>query len=162
MEANKSLPEDMPEFRNDYIHLIIDEENSLMYSEWLRKPTSEEYREAMRIVAGYMQDKNVEFWIQDTNRLGEVPSADLAMLLQALMPIFSSSSLKKLARITSDEKNLSSFLEMAARMKVKLNTSIEIQQFKTYREAADWLNDSDQRGGEQDGRHRNVRTFIGY
>jgi hypothetical protein len=132
----------MYEFENDCLHLMIDEEARLMYSEWLRKPTSEEYREAMRIVAGYLRDKNVEFWIQDTNRLGEVPVEDLAVIVHDLVPALSSSSLKKLARITSDDKNLAAFMEMAARMKVKLNKAIEIQQFKTYREAAEWLNDS--------------------
>jgi len=141
MEAEEPLPEDMSEFRNDYLHLIIDEENRLMYSEWLRKPSSDEYREAMHVLTRYVRDKGVEFWIQDTNRLGEVPAEDLAVVLHDLIPRLASSSLKKLARIAPDDRNLATFMEMAARMKVKLNSAIEMQQFKTYREAAEWLND---------------------
>jgi hypothetical protein len=34
----------MHEFRNAYLHLMVDEEARLLYSEWVRTPSSGEYR----------------------------------------------------------------------------------------------------------------------
>jgi hypothetical protein len=132
-------PEEMPEFRNDYLHLIIDEKARLMYSEWVRKPTSEEYRQAGSIYARFLQEKDIAYWIQDTNLLGEVPAEDLKTLFQLLVPIAAASNLKKLARITEDEKNMNTFMELASQSNVQLNAAIKVQNFKTYHEAAEWI-----------------------
>ena len=129
----------MHEFRNAYLHLIVDEEARLLYSEWVRRPTSSEYRQAASIFAAYLQGKGIAFWIQDTSRLGEVSAEELRAVLQELVPAAISSPLKKLARITSDEKNMAAFLELARKEKAGLSTDIEVQQFKTYREAAEWV-----------------------
>ncbi len=129
----------MPEFQNDYLHLIIDEAMGLMYSEWLRKPSSKEYREAARIFAYYLREKTIRYWIQDTNHLAKVSEEDLLHLLQELVPIAAASPLKKLARITTDEENIATFMALADKSAVLLNTAIEVQQFKTYREAVEWI-----------------------
>jgi hypothetical protein len=133
------LPAGMHEFRNAYLHLIVDEQAGLLYSEWVRRPSSAEYREAAAIFAECLRDRGIEFWIQDTSRLGEVAEEDLMVVLRELVPVAASSSLRKLARITSDEGNMARFLELASQAKAHLNTEIEIQQFRTYREAAEWI-----------------------
>lgn len=115
------------------------QEARLLYSEWARTPSSGEYREAAAVFSGYLREGGIEFWIQDTSRLGEVPAEDLMVVLRELVPVAASSSLNKLARITSDERNMARFLELASQAKAHLNTDIEIQQFGTYREAAEWI-----------------------
>ena len=129
----------MYEFRNAYLHLVVDGANRLLYSEWLRQPTSQEYRAATTIFAICLREKGIAYWLQDTNNLGEVPVEDLNWVLQELVPVAASSGLQKLARITADDGNLALFMNMAHQMQVKLNAAIEVQQFKTYREAAAWL-----------------------
>ncbi|GAA4431716.1 hypothetical protein GCM10023188_19530 [Pontibacter saemangeumensis] len=138
METNP-LPQGMHELRNAYLHLIVDEGARLLYSEWVRRPSREEYREAATIFAGYLRDSGIAFWIQDTGRLGEVPVEDLKVVLNELVPVAASSCLRKVARITSDEKNMATFLELARQEKARLSADIEVQQFKTYREAAEWV-----------------------
>ena len=129
----------MYEFRNDYLHLVVDGPNRLLYSEWLRPPTSQEYRAAATIFAKCLREKSIAYWLQDTNNLGEVPVEDLKWVLRELVPVAASSGLKKLARITADDSNLTIFMNTAHQMQVKLHAYIEVQQFKTYREAAAWL-----------------------
>ncbi len=138
METNP-LPDNLHEFHNPYLHLIVDDETKLLYSEWIRKPSREEYREAAGIFARCLQEKGIELWIQDTNLLGDVPEEDLKAVLHELVPIAATCSLKRLARITTNEKSMAKFLELAAQAKVGLNTAIEVRQFKTYREAAEWI-----------------------
>ena len=129
----------MHEFRNAYLHLIVDEQARLLYSEWVRRPSSVEYREGAGIFAECLRDRGIAYWIQDTSRLGEVPEEDLKAVLQELVPVVAASSLRKLARIASDEKSMARFLELVNQAKAKLSTEIEIQQFRTYREATEWI-----------------------
>lgn len=131
------LPEGMHEFQNSYLHLIVDEEAKLLYSEWTRNPSSREYHEAAVIFAGYLREKGIRFWIQDTNRLGEVPHEDLKAIMNKLVPIAVSSHLSKLARITSDERSMNRFEGLVGQAEANFNSGIEVQQFKTYREAAE-------------------------
>ena len=128
----------MHEYRNAYLHLIVDEQAGLLYSEWVRRPNSAEYREAAGVFADCLRGGGIAFWIQDTSRLGEVPAEDLRVVLWELVPV-AASSLRKLARIAPDESNMARFLELARQAKAHLNTEIEIRQFTTYREAAEWI-----------------------
>lgn len=139
MRKTGTPPDEMPEFRNDYLHLIIDEGAKLMYSEWVQKPNSKQYQESAGIFAKFLQENDIHYWIQDTNLLGEVPLDDLKVVLEKLVPIAASSSLKKLARISSDEQNMMAFLKLASQSGAELNTDIEVQNFLTYREAVDWI-----------------------
>lgn len=133
------MPAGMHEFRNAYLHLIVDEQARLLYSEWVRRPSGGEYREAAGIFARCLREGGIAYWIQDTSRLGEVPEEELRAVLRELVPEAAASPLRKLARITSDERNMASFLELARRENARLSTDIEVQQFKTYREAAEWI-----------------------
>ncbi|WP_018478825.1 hypothetical protein [Pontibacter roseus] len=141
MDTIKTLPKGMHEYSNSYLHLIMDEEAHLLYSEWVRKPSSLEYRESIGIIARYIREGDIYYWLQDTERLGEVTPEDFKVVLQETVPLIASSSLKKLARITPDDTNLAAFMQLASSLQVQLNSDIQIQQFKTYREAADWLSE---------------------
>lgn len=133
------LPQGLHEFRNAYLHLIVDEQARLLYSEWVRPPSSEEYRQASAIFAGYLQRGAIACWIQDANCLGEVPEEDLRAVLRELVPAAMASPLRKLARVTSDEGNMATFLELARQEKARRGTAIEVRQFRTYREATEWV-----------------------
>lgn len=135
-------PEEMHEFRNDYLHLIIDEGAKLMYSEWVRKPNSQEYQEITAVFTRFLREKDIYYWIQDTNLLGEVSLEDLNVVLQKLVPVAASSSLKKLARISSDDQYMLAFMKLASQSGAQLSTDIEVQNFLTYREAVDWISNS--------------------
>ncbi|MCC9169095.1 hypothetical protein [Pontibacter harenae] len=134
-----SLPEGMHEFQNAYLHLVVDEATRLLYSEWVQRPNSEEYREAASIFAAYLRERDIKFWIQDTNRLGEVPAQNLKEALQMLVPVAVASGLKKLARITTDDRSMAAFMALASESKAQLKAGIEVRQFRTYREAAEWI-----------------------
>lgn len=131
----------MYEFRNSYLHVVVDEAVKLMYSEWVRKPTREEYREAAAIIAGCIRDNGIECWIQGTDNLGAVSSSDLKWVMKEILPAAASSALKKIARITSDDKSMTVFMGLASQAQTEHSTAIRVQQFKTYREAADWIAD---------------------
>ena len=129
----------MYEFRNAYLNLVVDDSTKLLYSEWLRQPTRQEYREAAPIFASCLLEKSITYWIQDTNHLGEVPVEDLQWVLQRLVPVAAVAGLKKLARITTDDSNLTVFMNTASQMQTTLQVAIAVQQFNTYREAASWI-----------------------
>ena len=134
-----SLPEGLHELRNPYLHLMVDEGARLLYSEWVRKPTDAEYREAACIFADLLQSKGIAYWIKDACRLKKVTDEELKWVLHRLLPIAASSPLKRLARISKDEADRARFMNFVGDAQLELSTSIEVRQFKTYREAAEWI-----------------------
>lgn len=137
MEADLTV-EGIFEFQNPFLHVLIDELAKLMCSEWLRKPTSEEYREATHIFIDYLRNNEINFWIQDTTNLGEIPAEDLKWLVEVLVPVANASGLQKIARITEVDKNMHSFKNLTNPDLFK-QTKVEVQQFSTYREAVAWI-----------------------
>lgn len=131
----------MPEFRNDYLHIIIDEAAQLLYSEWVRKPKKEEYKQAGDIFARILQDYDIAYWIQDTNRLGKVPGKAMKEVFLQLVAVAVNTPLRKLARVTTDDKNMESFNKKVQPLHEKLNYHIEVKQFRTYHEAVEWMSE---------------------
>ncbi|PRY16399.1 hypothetical protein CLV24_101244 [Pontibacter ummariensis] len=111
----------------------------LLYSEWVRKPARAEYREAATIVAELLRGKDIAFWIQDTGKLGRVSEEELEFVIAELLPVAAASSLTRLARISTDETNMEKFRRLAGEAKAELNDSIQVRQFRTYREAVEWI-----------------------
>lgn len=134
-----SLPEGLHELRNSYLHLMVDEQARLLYSEWVRKPTEQEYWEAVTILVDLFRSKDIMYWIKDTSKLGEVSDEELRWVLYQLFPLAASFSLKKLARISTDEKDRVRFMNFVGDAQQVLNTTIEVRQFKTYHEAVAWI-----------------------
>ncbi|MGV3586978.1 MAG: hypothetical protein ACO1OF_08265 [Adhaeribacter sp.] len=138
MEAEDLTVEGIYEFRNAFLHVLIDEPAKLMCSEWLRKPTSEEYRAATYIFIKYLRQNHLHFWIQDTTNLGDVAAEDLKWVAEVLVPVANTSGLQKIARITDVDKNMHSFKNLTNPDLFK-QTQVEVQQFSTYREAVTWI-----------------------
>jgi hypothetical protein len=122
----KAITTGVYEYRNAYLHLVVDESIKLLYSEWLRHPSSQEYRQAAIIFAGCLQEKGIAYWIQDTNNLGDVPVEDLQYVLQELVPVAAASGLQKLARITTDDKNLTFLLASSIQKAIECFLSMRI------------------------------------
>ncbi len=53
------MPEGLVEFHNSYLHLMVDKETKLLYSQWTRKPNSAEYREATGILADHIMGEGL-------------------------------------------------------------------------------------------------------
>ncbi|MBD1396347.1 hypothetical protein H9Q13_04155 [Pontibacter sp. JH31] len=138
MIDHNSHTEEMPEFCNDYLYLIVDERAHLMYSMWTRSPDRQEYREAAEIFIGFLRENHIRYWIQNTNHLGEVPLEEMKAAMQQFMPL-APTTLRKLARICSDEQSVATFMKLASQTIEQLSPNIEIQSFMTYREAVDWI-----------------------
>jgi hypothetical protein len=134
-----TLLEGVQEYRNPYLHVVVDKGARLLYSEWTRQPTSDEYREAASIFARFLQEEEILYWIQDVTNLQDISVVDLHWVLEVLVPIASQSTLRKLARITCNNNNMQLFKKMAHEAQTELNADIEVRQFKSYREAAEWI-----------------------
>ncbi|TXK22479.1 hypothetical protein FVR03_22945 [Pontibacter qinzhouensis] len=134
-----TLVEGVHEYRNSFLHVVIDDGARLLYSEWTRQPTRAEYRQAAGIFAAFLNENGILYWIQDTSVLQEIAATDMRWVLEELIPLADKSCLKKIARITCNKANIELFKEMVRIAKAEYKLSIEVRQFKSYREAAEWV-----------------------
>ena len=135
-----SLPEHIQELTNSYVHLWVDTNVNLMYTEWLASPSVQEYKEAAALFIQYLQKYEVEYWFMDSNRLGGLSLEEQRKVIQQLAPAIAASCLKKVARIISqDTGNRVMFDETVQELINKYQASVEIKQFWTYNEAAKWV-----------------------
>jgi len=134
------LPDHIYEVTNSYLHLYVDTDVKLMYTDWLSLPSSAEYREAAALFVQNLQVYAVENWVMDSNRLAGFSLAEQRQVIAQLAPTIAASSLKKVARIISqDIHNRAMFEEMVKDLKNKHQAQVEIKQFWTYNEAAHWI-----------------------
>ncbi|MGV3588811.1 MAG: hypothetical protein ACO1OF_17530 [Adhaeribacter sp.] len=134
------LPVHIHEYYNAYLHLWVDSQVKLMYTEWLHRPTIVEYEEAGILFLQYLQQYKVEYWFMDSNRLGGLSLEEQREIIQQLAPAVAVSRLKKVARIISqDAGNRVMFEETVQELKNQYLATVEIQQFWTYNEAANWI-----------------------
>jgi hypothetical protein len=131
------------EYENQYLHLWIDESIGLMHSEWLCRAQSEEYKEGSRLILQLLQEKNVRYWIADSSLLGELRPEDELWVLRELIPGLLQLPIRKFARISGENKasyvKFDCFLQRAEQL--KLETNLQVRQFTSYMEAADWIGD---------------------
>ena len=134
------MPENILEVEKEYFHLWIDLDVKLMYTEWLQKPTSQEYSEACDLFLALVRQYKVENWIADSKQLTGLPLDVQQTVIKQLTHLLVNSSLKKQARII--DKDFNSFLlfeEIFNSLKANHQWDIEIQQFITFEDAADWI-----------------------
>ena len=126
--------------QSDYLHVWVDEQLLLMYSEWLRPVTSQEYRTGCLLLAGLLQENGIINWITEASLVSSVIEQDLKWASKTLVPLFASSQVKKIARI-----NASTLASYVLEETQPYNTSrprpnsFEFRQFWSYQEAADWI-----------------------
>lgn len=139
----------MKELTFPYLNISIDKSTSLLYSVWLREPEFEEYKEGMKQLAECLKRYPVLYWIQDSIHLVHVPLKDQRQEMHKMAAAVICSPITKIARIvTLDYATMSLFDEVVEEMLTKAERNptladrkIEVQQFSTYEEAADWIAD---------------------
>lgn len=135
-----SLPDHIHEFTNSYMHLWVDKHVKLMYTEWLATPTVAEYHQAAVLFEQNLQAYSVEYWFMDSNRLAGFSLEEQRAIIEQLAPAVAASNLKKVARIIyQDESNRAMFDETINELKNKYQVAVEVQQFWTFNEAANWV-----------------------
>ncbi|MBC5773944.1 hypothetical protein H8S95_07705 [Pontibacter sp. KCTC 32443] len=130
----------MFEFENNYLLLWVDKTIHLMYSDWLRPVTSEEYKEGNKILLQQLREKEVENWIADSSKLGDISKEDEKWTLKELVPKLANTNLLKLARIGGEDTGShAKFEQFVKRADPIYIGNIQVRQFTTYKEAADWV-----------------------
>lgn len=130
----------MFEFENNYLLLWVDTTIRLMYSDWLRPVTSEEYREGNELLISQLHERNIENWIADSSKLGDISQDDEQWTLQEFVPALARTKLLKLARVGGEDTGShAKFEQFAKRAEPIYIGNIQVRQFVTYKEAADWV-----------------------
>ena len=130
----------MFEFENGYLLLWVDESIHLMYSDWLRPVSTEEYREGNELLLTQLRERIIHNWIADSSKLGDISQEDEKWTLQELVPALASSNLQKLARIGGEDTGShAKFEQFVKRAEPIYIGNIQVRQFVTYKEAADWV-----------------------
>lgn len=134
------LPDNLFELKKTYLHLWVDLDVKLMYSEWLLAPTAEEYSEACELFVKTVQEHAVECWIADSKLLASLSVSDQKRIILRLAPVLFNTSLRKLARITNkDFHSTFMFEDLSRSLTDKHHAAMEIQQFISFEDAADWV-----------------------
>ena len=129
----------MFEFENSYLLLWVDENVHLMYSHWQRPVTSAEYREGSDILLTQLKEMEVKSWIADSSKLGDISEEDQAWTWDHYVPSLPQTKLAKLARISGeDTASHAKFEQFLKRAEPICIGNIQVKQFMTYKEAADW------------------------
>ncbi|MHC2992160.1 hypothetical protein OB13_11375 [Pontibacter sp. HJ8] len=139
----------MKELVFPYLHISIEHSTSLLYSVWLREPGLDEYKEGMKQLVECLERYPVFYWIQDSTHLAHVSLECQRQTLHQMAPSVTGSQLRKIARITArDFAYMAMFDEVveeelnhADRNHTLGDRKIEVQQFASYEEAADWIAD---------------------
>jgi hypothetical protein len=130
----------MFEFENNYLLLWVDETIHLMYSDCQRPVTSQEYREGNTLLIEQLREKDIQNWIADSSKLGDISQEDEQWTLQELIPTIANTNLLKLARIAGEDTGSHAKFEQFVKRAEPISIgNLQVRQFITYKEAADWL-----------------------
>ncbi|MFD2512263.1 hypothetical protein ACFSRY_00175 [Pontibacter locisalis] len=130
----------MIDFENDYLHIWVDQEVHLMHSDWLRKVSSEEYRQGNDILINILRQYDIRYWIADSSKLGDITKEDQLYTIQVMVPQIGSTGLKKIGRISGEDRvSIQKFREFMAKAVTPELKDLEVRQFESYKEAADWI-----------------------
>ncbi|TXK52598.1 hypothetical protein FVR03_00645 [Pontibacter qinzhouensis] len=130
----------MVTFENSYLSMWFDPEVKLLYSEWKRLPTQQEYQDGVKRSEKLLNSYQVLYWIMDSTRLAAMPIEQQSTTLHYMAQVIVTSSIKKLARIVPKDNSIISFFEDTLQLAQKAyNSKIEIDRFNTYKAAADWI-----------------------
>lgn len=134
------LPENIFVLKKVYLHLWIDLHVKLMYTEWLREPAAEEYREGCELFVTLVREYAVECWIAESRKLAGMPIHVQSPVLLQLAPSLIGGSLKKFARIIdTDLQGITMFENISNRLKETHPSAIEFEHFISFEDAADWI-----------------------
>ncbi|WP_162054302.1 hypothetical protein [Pontibacter pamirensis] len=134
------LPENIFEVERANFRLWIDFDVKLMYTEWKLKPSAAEYQEVCDLCVKLIKSHAVECWIADSKLLTGFPTQVQKPILYQVALSLLGSSLKKIARIIEkDSESIIMFENISSRLKETHTSAIEVEQFITFEDAADWI-----------------------
>lgn len=134
------LPDNIVEVEHSNYRLWIDLDVRLMYTEWMQKPSAEEYREACVLFIKMIKKHLVECWITDSKKLTGFPTNLQKPVIYQIAPNLIGSSLRKLARIIEkDSESIIMFENISATFKDSYSSAVEVEHFITFEDAADWI-----------------------
>ena len=134
------LPGNILELEKTNIRLWIDLDVKLMYTEWLLRPSAEEYRETVELMIHMVSEYAVACWIAESRMLSGMPIDVQKSILQQLAPLLKNSTLKKLARIIEKDSHSNyMFQDLSNKFRRRHRTVIEVEQFISFEDAADWV-----------------------
>ncbi|WP_299708024.1 hypothetical protein [uncultured Pontibacter sp.] len=130
----------MIEFENSYLQVWVDQDLHLMHSEWLRNVTSDEYRQGNILLTEMLHQHAIRHWIADSASLGEICPEDVVWTIQELAPRIIYSPVLKIARVSGEDRiSYVKFKEFMEKASINAAGSLEVRQFISYKEAADWI-----------------------
>ncbi|RDV16041.1 hypothetical protein DXT99_06655 [Pontibacter diazotrophicus] len=134
------LPDNILEVEKINFRLWIDFDVKLMYTEWILKPSAEEYQEVCNLCVKLIRRHAVECWIADSKLLTGFPTQVQQPILHQVALSLLGCSLKKIARIIEkDSESIIMFENISSSLKERHISDIEVEQFITFEDAADWI-----------------------
>lgn len=132
----------MLDFESSNVRIWIDRSISLMYAEWLRPASSDEYIEANGMLLDLLNEHSVKYCIVDSSKLGDINPDAEQWTLEHFIPAIIATKLQKMARVSGEDKaSMAKFEQFATRAEPMYLGNIQVRQFITYKEALDWIGD---------------------
>lgn len=122
---------------NDAVQLYYDGNLKVTVIQWRRNVTSEEYREAFKIVLDSLKVYKTPGWISDVTKQGNVNSEDRQWLIQSLGTEAVKYGLKRIAVVGVSERMRIDYYELIQRASVA--NGVELQLFNSMEEALKWM-----------------------
>lgn len=127
--------------QDECLSIAVDRKKNLLFTRWLRHPSSEEFRHSLSLAGEYVCDLECRYWLSDARKLYYMELADQNWLVNTLIPKINP-FLSRFARVMTEEGL--SMLDMQ-RIKQKMeeeqiieaNTRIEM--FLDAESAIEWL-----------------------
>ncbi|WP_299986489.1 hypothetical protein [uncultured Pontibacter sp.] len=128
--------------QDESLSIEVDRKLNLLFTRWLRHPSSEEFRRSLTLASDYICDLECRYWLSDARKLYYMELADQNWLVSTMIPKINP-YVARFARVMTEEGL--SMLDMQ-RIKDKIedeqkiveaNTRVEI--FLDAESATEWL-----------------------
>lgn len=123
-------------FETESISLGWDDKNNWVYSNWLKNPSPEQYKEGLEKALELIIKKNAKGWLANIVNLGIVSNELQAWILEKWTPRLIQTPIKKTAMVIS--KNILSKMSVD-QMLVRSKNNAENKYFGSEEDAAQWL-----------------------
>ncbi|PIQ20275.1 MAG: hypothetical protein COW65_15950 [Cytophagales bacterium CG18_big_fil_WC_8_21_14_2_50_42_9] len=135
------LPQLKVIFLDEFLKISCDETIRLIYLEWLQHPVSEAFRPRFQKATELAKEKNIQYWLSDSQAIHYLELADQNWLVQEFKLILSHSNMKKFARVTTIESfSLVDMSQTFNRFNNGLDKlKVEFEEFLDNQEAMNWI-----------------------
>lgn len=90
-------------YQDQNLIVKIDEEHKFMYAEWLQHISGQDYRAQFEKLKELSEVYKIEYWLNNARMVHYVNFSDQNWLLQIMVPFIKTTTVKKYARLTSQE-----------------------------------------------------------